>query len=220
AALREWGRDRLPWHALAMTHLTTTDRHALRGLVHQDHLHELGQCFAAASALDPRNRQLAADTETYLPHQLLSLLDRTTMGASIEGRVPFLDHRVAEFALGIHGDRKFGGKHQNKRLLRRLAARHLPPMVATRKKHGFPNAVHRWLAPATLPALRELLLARGEFVADTLPRSWLESLLASPDSLHQNALTVHSLLVLSTWHRVFARSGRSERPAVGSAGQP
>jgi asparagine synthase (glutamine-hydrolysing) len=219
AAIRRFGQDRLPWHALAMTHLSPADRDALRPLAVVDHLHELADSFRSAAALDPRNRQLLADTETYLPHQLLSLLDRTTMGASVEGRVPFLDHRVAEFALAIHGDHKYGGRDQNKLLLRRLAARHLPGDVATRKKHGFPNAVTRWLGPEQLPAVREQLLAPGGFVADTLPRAWLQGLLASPDSLRQNALTVHSLLVLATWHRVFASKAKAPRNAVANSGR-
>ncbi|MBL8753631.1 MAG: hypothetical protein JNK15_10040, partial [Planctomycetes bacterium] len=122
--------------------------------------------------------------------------------------------------LAIHGDHKYGGKDQNKLLLRRLAARHLPGDVATRKKHGFPNAVTKWLGPQQLPALREMLLTSGEFVADTLPRAWLQGLLASTDSLRQNALTVHSLLVLATWHRVFVRTAAERRAPVAGAGRP
>lgn len=220
AAYAAYGRDRMPYHARAMTHLTEADRLALRPLVRHDHLHELAECFAAASRLDPRNQQLCADTETYLPHQLLSLLDRTTMGASIEGRVPFLDHRVAEFAMSIHGEHKFGDKHQNKRLLRHLAARHLPGDVATRKKHGFPNAVTKWLAAPQLPTIRSRLLDRGTFASGALPRVWLEGLLASPESLRENALTVHSLLVLDAWQRTFV-AGHAATPARPTAvGRP
>lgn len=220
AAIRAFDQDRLPYHGLAISHLTDADRDALQPLVHHDHLHELADSFRAAADLDPRNRQLCADTETYLPHQLLSLLDRTTMGASIEGRVPFLDHRVAEFALSIHGDHKFGGAQQNKLLLRRLAARHLPAGVATRKKHGFPNAVHRWLAAPALPAIRARLLDPGTFVRETLPEPWLAGLLATPETLRQNALTVHSLLVLGAWHGVFCVGDPSRQPQPADALQP
>ena len=214
-ALRAFGRDRMPHHALAMTHLTEHDRRALQPLVQVDHLAELAESFRSAAGLDARNRQLCADTETYLPHQLLSLLDRTTMGASIEGRVPFLDHRVAEFALSIHGDHKFGSKDQNKLMLRRLAARHLPPTLSTRKKHGFPNAVTKWLGPAHIDTIRARL-GRGTFIGDTLPRSWLDGLLATPASLHDNALTVHSLLVLASWQQVFIKGPGQKASAAGS----
>ncbi|MCU0864850.1 MAG: asparagine synthase (glutamine-hydrolyzing) [Planctomycetes bacterium] len=211
AAIRAFAKDRLPWHALAMTHLNDADRQALRPLVRQDHLAELAECFRTAAGLDPRNRQLCVDTETYLPHQLLSLLDRTTMGASIEGRVPFLDHRLVEFALGIHGDHKYGNKHQNKLLLRKLAQRHLPAEVAVRKKHGFPNAVQRWLGPERLGAVRDRLCGKDSFVGRTFPAAWLQSLLGSPQQLQHNALTVHSLLVLDSWQRVFVQQARAGR---------
>jgi asparagine synthase (glutamine-hydrolysing) len=216
AALRAYGRSRLPWHALAMTHLRAADRQALQPLVRRDHLLEIATAFAECQHLDPRNQQLCVDAQTYLPHQLLSLLDRTTMGASIEGRVPFLDHRVAEFALQVHGRHKFGAAHQNKRMLRQLGARHLPAGVAVRKKHGFPNSVQHWLGPDRLPAVREQLLSAGTFAAGTLPKAWLQSLLASPESVRENALTVHSLLVVESWHRVFCRGGASVASAAGA----
>src|SRR5262249_42746935 len=82
---------------------------------------------AAAAGLDPVNQQLAADAATYLPHQLLALLDRTTMAVSIEGRVPYLDHRVVELALAIPGRGKYRLPYGNKWLLRQLAAPHPPP---------------------------------------------------------------------------------------------
>jgi len=214
AAIRAFARDRMPYHGRAMTHLSDADRDALRGLVHRDHLQELAECFATASKLDARNQQLCVDTETYLPHQLLSLLDRTTMGVSIEGRVPFLDHRVAEFALSIHGDHKFGNKFENKLLLRRLAQRHLPGDVSTRKKHGFPNAVTRWLSPDAMPTVRAMLRDPGTFVAETFPHTWLDGMMATPESVAHNALTLHSLLVLSSWHRVFVQQ---ETPAATTA---
>lgn len=214
AAIRAFGRDRMPFHGRAMTHLTEADRAALREVAHTDHLEEIGERFRAAAHLDPQNRQLCVDTLTYLPHQLLSLLDRTTMAASIEGRVPFLDHRVAEFAMTVHGRHKLGGRHENKILLRKLAARHLPPDVSRRKKHGFPNSVPQWLAPDNLGRIRDQLLGAGTrgFAAGLLPRAWLESILATPAALGDNALTVHSLLVLESWHRVFA-CGNGHRAA-------
>ena len=215
AALRAFGRDRMPWHSLAMTHLGEADRQALRPLAQNDHLAELAQAFRDAEQMDPLNRQLCADAATYLPHQLLSLLDRTTMAASIEGRVPFLDHRVAEFALSVPGRHKWGDKHESKLMLRKLAARHLPADVATRKKHGFPNSVPQWLGPGSLGSVRGMLLDRGGFAAGFFPGAWLQSLLASAESLQANALCVHSLLVLEAWHRVFARG--SGAPAAGAS---
>jgi asparagine synthase (glutamine-hydrolysing) len=214
AAARAYGRSRLPWHAQAMTHLSAADRAALRPVAAADHLRELGEAFAAAAdaGLDPMNRQLAADAATYLPHQLLALLDRTTMAVSIEGRVPYLDHRVVELALAIPGRGKYRLPHGNKWLLRRLAARHLPPLVTAQQKRGFPSPVRSCLAPARLPAVRERLLDRSSFVADFLPAAWLHSLLADGGAMQRAALTVHSLLVLDTWHRTFVARAHAADP--------
>ena len=216
-AIRAFGKNRLPYHARAMTHLTDADRDALRPLVAYDHLRELGECFLTANQLDARNQQLCADTETYLPHQLLSLLDRTTMGASIEGRVPFLDHRIAEFAMSIHGEHKYGKQFENKLLLRKLAQRHLPLQVSSRKKHGFPNAVTKWLSPAAIPEVRQQLCDPGTFVATTFPKAWVAGLLQSEQSVRQHALTLHSLLVLSSWHRVFAATSHAPSQKAASS---
>ncbi len=214
AALRAYGRDRLPYHANAMTHLRRADRQALRELTSIETLAEMAQAFADSSWMDGRNRQLYVDSVTYLPHQLLSLLDRTTMSASIEGRVPFLDHRVAELAMAIDGNCKYQGMDNNKWLLRQLARRHLPARIATRKKQGFPNQLRGWLVPERLPAIRDRLLVRGGFARSYLPPTWLEGMLATPEALRQNELTVHSLLVLDAWHRAFIDDRHSNAQAT------
>ncbi|HLQ37207.1 MAG TPA: asparagine synthase-related protein, partial [Planctomycetota bacterium] len=160
--------------------------------------------------MDGRNQQLYVDTVSYLPHQLLSLLDRTTMAASIEGRVPFLDRGVVAAAFRIHGRHKYRGRYGNKWLLRQLAAAHLPPGTVQRRKLGFPNSVAKWLAPDRLLAIRDRLWARGSFIAAAFPGAWLSQLLASADALQHNALTVHSLLVLEAWQRRFVAPARFE----------
>jgi asparagine synthase (glutamine-hydrolysing) len=144
------------------------------------------------------------------------------MGASIEGRVPFLDHRVAELALSIDGRCKFHGVAGNKWMLRRLAQRHLPPSVAERKKQGFPNQLRTWFVPARLPAIRDRLLGRGGFARSFFPMPWLEAALADATALQLNELTVHSLLVLDAWHRTFIDDHRTNtqdpprRPVVAT----
>lgn len=207
AALRQYGQSRQAWHSLAMSHLRPEDRVALATVPSADASAEVAHWFAEAqgAGLDPINQQLCVDAATYLPHQLLALLDRTTMAVSIEGRVPFLDHRLAEFALAISGARKlrFG---RDKSLLRTLAHRHLPPTVARRRKRGFPNGIGEWLAPEHLPSVRERLLDRMAFARGFFPLRWLERTLAGGPDLAERALLLHSLLVLETWHRTFVAS--------------
>jgi asparagine synthase (glutamine-hydrolysing) len=99
---------------------------------------ELGSSPASAAAL-----ATATDHVWYLPDDLLLKEDRTTMGASIEGRVPYLDDALVRFAARLPARARTGGG--GKRVLRRLAERLLPPGIAGRPKHGFSVPIEDWL---------------------------------------------------------------------------
>ncbi|HKQ58616.1 MAG TPA: asparagine synthase-related protein, partial [Candidatus Eisenbacteria bacterium] len=86
----------------------------------------------------------ALDHLYYLPDDLLLKEDRTTMGASVEGRVPFLDAGLVEFAAGLPLATRFEGD-RGKRVLRVLARRLLPPAISERPKHGFSVPIEDWL---------------------------------------------------------------------------
>jgi asparagine synthase (glutamine-hydrolysing) len=79
-----------------------------------------------------------------LPDDLLLKEDRTTMGASVEGRVPYLDPPLVEFAAGLPLASRFEDG-QGKRLLRHIARRLLPESIAARPKHGFSVPIEDWL---------------------------------------------------------------------------
>ena len=87
---------------------------------------------------------LAADHLWYLPDDLLLKEDRTTMGASIEGRVPYLDDTLVRFAASLPMSARIAGPTA-KVVLRRLAERHLPARIASRRKHGFSVPIQDWL---------------------------------------------------------------------------
>jgi asparagine synthase (glutamine-hydrolysing) len=93
---------------------------------------------------DPTRRMMLLDTLTYLPDDILVKLDRATMAVSLEGRVPYLDHRVVETAwsmpLSMHVSGRVG-----KRLLRRVLHRYVPPALVERPKWGFGIPTGAWL---------------------------------------------------------------------------
>jgi hypothetical protein len=103
--------------------------------------------MAAELGAAPRSEEevaFAFDHLYYLPDDLLLKEDRTTMGTSVEGRVPYLDHPLVEFAAGLSlASRLAGG--QGKQVLRMLARRHLPPEISERRKHGFSVPTEVWL---------------------------------------------------------------------------
>jgi len=89
-------------------------------------------------------RQAFFDLIGYLPDDLLVKVDRATMANSLEARVPLLDYRVVEFALGLPDELKWKNG-QEKHLLKQLLYRHLPSELFQRPKWGFSVPLASWL---------------------------------------------------------------------------
>ena len=83
------------------------------------------------------------DSMSYLPGDILTKLDRTSMAVSLEARVPLLDHRLAEFALSLPSDAKFR-EGRGKWILRRAVADLVPPSVLAKPKQGFGVPLAQW----------------------------------------------------------------------------
>jgi asparagine synthase (glutamine-hydrolysing) len=90
---------------------------------------------------------MALDYETYLPDDILQKVDRATMSASLEGREPFLDHRLIEFVAQLPDDYKYlnGVK---KRLLKDITHNHIPKHLLDRPKMGFAIPIEKWMRGA------------------------------------------------------------------------
>jgi asparagine synthase (glutamine-hydrolysing) len=104
-------------------------------------------------------RQLYADVTGYLADDILVKLDRMSMAVSLEARVPFLDHEVVEYAMGIPAGWKLH-RGRGKWILRRAFTDLLPPEIRRRRKEGFSIPMKNWLRGPLRPMLLELLHER------------------------------------------------------------
>jgi asparagine synthase (glutamine-hydrolysing) len=125
-------------------------------------------------------RMMYCDAVSYLPDDILCKVDRAAMAVSLETRVPFLDHRVAELAARIPIELKISGG-KGKQILRKLLYRQAPSTLFERPKAGFGIPVGEWIRGPLRPWAEELLdrsrlSQQGFFDADVVHRRWQQHL--------------------------------------------
>ncbi len=148
-------------------------------------------------------RMSYVDLTTWLPDDLLVKADRMSMANSLELRVPFLDHRMVEFAARLPLNLKIR-RRVNKYLLKRYLGPLLPAGIIHRAKKGFPVPKKAWFRGDLAGFARETLLQSGGAARQFFQKSELEYVLAA----HQRrdcSDQIYALLVFNEWHRAFVR---------------
>ena len=139
------------------------------------------------------------DLHHYLPGDILTKVDRATMAVSIEGREPFLDHRLVEFAFALPF-RYRRGSQGPKHLLRKVLYQYVPREYLERPKQGFAIPLSEWLQD--MRALADQYLEPGRIAAQGIfDPGTVRSLLArfrAGDSLAEQKLWL--LLAFQLWH--------------------
>jgi asparagine synthase (glutamine-hydrolysing) len=179
-----------------------------RKLLQDEILEQAGDAYAGSmnywneSKGNMLHRLLYTDIKSYLA-ELLMKQDQMSMAASIESRVPFLDHRLVEFAATIparYSIKGLGGKA----ILKSAAEDLLPKSVIYRTKMGFPTPWAHWMAGDALNDVERRLLNsrsldRGLFKAEAIQHLFTEHRARRRD--HSNR--IWRLLNLEIWQRIF-----------------
>ena len=163
------------------------------------HRRYFGRCAKAA----PLNRLLYVDMKTFLPCLNLDYTDRTSMAATLEVRVPLLNHELVELTARMPPRLKLKGLRR-KYILKKAAEELLPRDVVWRKKAGFGAPIRAWLRGPLRPLVDKLLSedvvkSRGLFRPGEVRRV-VEANLSGREDFN---LQVLQLLTLEMWQREF-----------------
>ncbi len=151
---------------------------------------------AEGSFLD---RTLYTDLHTYLPGDLLVKADRMTMAASLEGRSPFLDHEIVEWAARLPDSLKVRGR-RGKYLLKKAFAEYLPENVRTHGKQGFGIPLAAWFRGPLAEWSRGLLLGRGSPLGGWFNEPALKVLIDEhAQARADHGKRLYALTMLSLW---------------------
>lgn len=167
----------------------------------------IGGAWQDSTAVESRiDRMLDTDVNTYLPGDLLVKVDIATMAHSVEGRSPFLDHHLMEFAAALAPQMKLHGM-SSKRVLKHALRGVLPDEILHRPKMGFGVPLLRWFREELRDLPGEVLLGGDARVHAYLKPEAIRRLISEHhEGTADHSLRLWVLLQLEMWHREVVES--------------
>ena len=153
------------------------------------------------SSKEPLDKLLYLDSKTYLPSDILTKVDRMTMAASLEARVPLLDHELIEFVQKIPAALKLKGA-ETKYIFKKSLEGIVPREILYREKQGFGVPINEWINAQLKDRIHGTLLEKRTLERGYFDGKYVEILLDE----HQKNRRDHShslwiLWMLELWHR-------------------
>jgi len=152
-------------------------------------------------AQSPLDRLLYADIKTYL-HELLMKQDQMSMAASVESRVPFLDHKLVEFTSGLPERMKLRG-WTTKYVLRKAMKGVLPEAILSRPKMGFPVPIGKWFRGPYRSIINEYVLSERALSRGIFERDFVRAVVNRHDAGEDHSERLWALVNFEMWQRQF-----------------
>lgn len=162
---------------------------------------ELANWLNQTDAKDILDKLLYADSKTYL-HELLMKQDQMSMAASIESRVPFLDHKLVEYTAKLPEKMKIRGG-ETKWILREAMKGILPEEILTRSKMGFPVPVGNWFRNEFKDVVDEYALSERTLSRGIFNPNFVREIVAKHNSGENHDERIWFLLNFEMWQRRF-----------------
>ncbi|MBV1909366.1 MAG: asparagine synthase (glutamine-hydrolyzing) [Kangiellaceae bacterium] len=152
---------------------------------------------------DLQTKMQYLDVKTWLVDDLLVKADRMSMAASLELRVPFLDHRFLEFSSNMPSKYRFKG-YENKYILKKAMEDFLPSDILYRKKQGFPTPLSIMFKGELYDYVNKIINSERAHKRGYFDQPEIQRLLKQhKNSERDNHRVLWQLLVLELWHREF-----------------
>jgi asparagine synthase (glutamine-hydrolysing) len=161
-----------------------------------------GATLAPMAERDVLDQALYLDTHLFLPDQLLVWGDKTSMAASLEQRVPFLDQEFMSFVERIPARTRMRG-FRRKRLYRDAMQGLVPPMVIRRKKQPFATPYDDWLRASLGDEVSRRFTPEAPLAAAIDPATVARLVAEHQSGRSDHKRILYCLLELSQWHREF-----------------
>lgn len=150
---------------------------------------------------DSLSFMMAIDYETYMVDDILQKVDRATMSVSLEGREPFLDQKIIEWAARLPSEYKYN-KGIKKYILKEIVHRHIPKSLMERPKMGFGIPVEKWLTEDLKDLVMENLSEQRLKIHGLLNHAAVAKLLTDFfNGRKENYLKVWHLLMFQMWYK-------------------
>ncbi|NQT24445.1 asparagine synthase (glutamine-hydrolyzing) [candidate division KSB1 bacterium] len=199
------------YHARWMTFLQENDREqlfsadAFNAIRDTDPYEPIHAFSLASQFMDDVTRTGYIDVNTYLVDNILVKVDRMSMATSLEARVPFLDHRIVEFAFSLPSHLKMRG-FKTKALLNRTFWDEMPPEVQNRDKQGFSIPIKNWIRNELKSMMLDLLEPtriqnQGLFNPTTINRLMDAHLKGEENHSHR----LWALMMFQQWYDLYAK---------------
>jgi asparagine synthase (glutamine-hydrolysing) len=175
-----------------------------------DVLAEHARVYADSSLADHVNRMCLTDSRMFLPGLNLTYTDRSTMAASTEVRVPFVDVEVVRAAFRIPGSRKVA-RRQGKVALKEAALSLLPKEIVYRPKGLFSAPLRAWMSRDLAPLVREVVEDGALVSSGFLRRDALRRLVADDAAGRQDrSKHLWHIVTLEQWYRSAVAAGAGD----------
>ena len=163
----------------------------------------LHSAFEECASKDIVDLVMSTDIRTYLLDDLLVKMDIATMANSLEGRSPFLDHKMMEFAASIPSNLKIKG-NRLKYILKKALSKSLPEEILSRGKMGFGIPIDSWFRNDLKSYSYDVLMSDRCIKRNYFKKESIKKLLDDHSSAKSNhGARIWALLNLELWHRIF-----------------